>query len=343
MLVSAVMVGLAPYTALRGSAGADGRRDRRRAQRAGGANWWLSTLKGLVEIGALAGLTSVMTVNLMAQPRDLLRHGERRPAAGRGRDASIRAGRRRTCRRWSPAPAWPWPRASRPVDVLGHLVSIGTLFAFVVVSLGVLVLRRTRPDLPRPFRVPLVPYLPIASVVVCLALMASLPWETWERLIVWMAVGMADLRGCTDIATACSAKPRAPSGERIAPRRCTDGGRPSRVGDGPCSREHRGEHRHGEPTREGVLLAGMERGKHGRARRGRRARRGGRRRAAVAPAARARRAPATPRRRRACRARTTTRTRASAAHSASRYGWQAAISSGVGALSGGAQRTAATM
>ena len=77
------------------------------------------------------------------------------------------------------------------IDVLGELVSIGTLFAFVIVSLGVIVLRRTRPDLPRPFKTPFVPALPIASAVVSLALMAALPWSTWERLIIWMGIGLA--------------------------------------------------------------------------------------------------------------------------------------------------------
>ena len=69
-------------------------------------------------------------------------------------------------------------------------MSIGTLFAFIVVSIGVIALRRTSPELPRPFKVPFMPWLPILSVVVCLALMASLPWETWERLIVWMVIGL---------------------------------------------------------------------------------------------------------------------------------------------------------
>ena len=76
------------------------------------------------------------------------------------------------------------------IDVLGELVSIGTLFAFVIVSLGVIVLRRTRPDLPRPFKTPFVPALPIASAVVSTALMAALPASTWERLIIWMAIGL---------------------------------------------------------------------------------------------------------------------------------------------------------
>jgi len=78
-----------------------------------------------------------------------------------------------------------------PINVLGELVSIGTLFAFVIVSLGVIVLRRTRPDLERPFKTPFVPALPIASAVVSLALMAALPASTWERLIIWMGIGVA--------------------------------------------------------------------------------------------------------------------------------------------------------
>ena len=78
-----------------------------------------------------------------------------------------------------------------PIDVLGHMVSIGTLFAFVVVSAGVLVLRRTHPDLPRPFRVPWSPVVPALSALVSLALMLSLPGETWTRLFVWMGIGIA--------------------------------------------------------------------------------------------------------------------------------------------------------
>src|SRR4029453_15015730 len=77
-----------------------------------------------------------------------------------------------------------------PIDVLGHMVSIGTLFAFVVASIGVLVLRRTHPDLPRPFKAPWSPFVPASSAVVSLALMLSLPAQTWMRLIVWMAVGI---------------------------------------------------------------------------------------------------------------------------------------------------------
>jgi APA family basic amino acid/polyamine antiporter len=77
-----------------------------------------------------------------------------------------------------------------PIGTLGNLVSIGTLMAFVIVSLGIIVLRRTRPDLPRPFRMPLVPLLPALSALVSLVLMLSLPWNTWERLMLWMAIGV---------------------------------------------------------------------------------------------------------------------------------------------------------
>jgi APA family basic amino acid/polyamine antiporter len=77
-----------------------------------------------------------------------------------------------------------------PIDVLGELVSIGTLFAFVVVAIGVIVLRRTRPDLPRPFRTPGVPWLPVGSALASFALMASLSTDTWVRLLIWMALGM---------------------------------------------------------------------------------------------------------------------------------------------------------
>jgi APA family basic amino acid/polyamine antiporter len=77
-----------------------------------------------------------------------------------------------------------------PISILGELVSIGTLLAFVIVCAGVWVLRRRRPDLPRPFRTPMVPLVPILGILVSIGLMASLPGNTWLRLIVWLAVGM---------------------------------------------------------------------------------------------------------------------------------------------------------
>jgi APA family basic amino acid/polyamine antiporter len=74
-----------------------------------------------------------------------------------------------------------------PLSLLGELVSIGTLFAFVIVCTSVMVLRRTQPNIARPFRTPLVPIL---GIVICLAQMVSLPLDTWLRLIGWLAIGL---------------------------------------------------------------------------------------------------------------------------------------------------------
>ena len=77
-----------------------------------------------------------------------------------------------------------------PVSDLGHMVSIGTLLAFVLVCIGVMVMRKKMPDAPRAFRTPWVPFVPVAGIVICLALMYSLPNESWARLVVWMALGI---------------------------------------------------------------------------------------------------------------------------------------------------------
>jgi APA family basic amino acid/polyamine antiporter len=78
-----------------------------------------------------------------------------------------------------------------PISKLGHMTSIGTLLAFVIVCVGVIVMRRTNPAAPRPYRTPLVPLVPIGGVLTCLAMMVSLDYETWIRLIVWLVIGLA--------------------------------------------------------------------------------------------------------------------------------------------------------
>jgi len=78
-----------------------------------------------------------------------------------------------------------------PLSSLGNMTSIGTLLAFVIVCIGVIVMRKTNPDAPRPYRTPLVPLVPIIGVLVCLAMMASLDIDTWIRLVVWLAIGLA--------------------------------------------------------------------------------------------------------------------------------------------------------
>ena len=89
------------------------------------------------------------------------------------------------------APVWSeaWLRVL-PIDILGELVSIGTLFSFTLVATGVLVLRRTHPDTPRPFRVPAVKVIAPAAIVCSVALMATLPVDTWIRLFVWLLIGL---------------------------------------------------------------------------------------------------------------------------------------------------------
>ncbi|HLS95162.1 amino acid/polyamine/organocation transporter (APC superfamily) [Sphingobacterium allocomposti] len=77
-----------------------------------------------------------------------------------------------------------------PVSDLGHMVSIGTLFAFTLVCVGILVLRKTSPELERPFKTPFVPVIPILGIIVCILLMASLPFESWERLGIWLLIGL---------------------------------------------------------------------------------------------------------------------------------------------------------
>lgn len=77
-----------------------------------------------------------------------------------------------------------------PVSDLGHMVSIGTLFAFTLVCVGVIILRKTQPNIERPFKTPFVPLVPILGIIVCVLMMASLPIESWERLAIWMLLGV---------------------------------------------------------------------------------------------------------------------------------------------------------
>ena len=76
-----------------------------------------------------------------------------------------------------------------PIGLLGELVSIGTLLAFMIVCIGILIMRKTNPDAPRPFRTPWVPFVPILGAFVCLIQMLALPGDTWLRLFIWMAIG----------------------------------------------------------------------------------------------------------------------------------------------------------
>src|SRR6185369_2939614 len=78
-----------------------------------------------------------------------------------------------------------------PITVVGEMTSIGTLLAFVLVCIGVIVLRKREPNLPRPFKTPWVPVVPVLGIITCLVMMVSLPLGTWIRLFVWLAIGLA--------------------------------------------------------------------------------------------------------------------------------------------------------
>jgi basic amino acid/polyamine antiporter, APA family len=143
----------------------------------------------LVLIGTIFGLSTVMLVMLLGQSRvfySMSRDGLLPPWAGRVHPrfrtpwiSSITVGAFVACF-----------SALIPIGILGQLVSIGTLLAFVIVCAGVWILRVRRPDLPRPFRVPWVPVVPILGILISFALMASLPLDTWLRLIIWLIIGL---------------------------------------------------------------------------------------------------------------------------------------------------------
>jgi APA family basic amino acid/polyamine antiporter len=177
--VAVVLLGIVPYTRLDVAdplaIGID----------ATGMTW----LSPFVKVAALFGLFSTMLVQLLAQTRifySMSRDGLLPP-----RFASVH-------------PRFRTPHVSTiltaviiamvagltPITALSQLVSIGTLFAFVLVSIGVIVLRRISPNVPRPFRTPGVPWVPIAGALVCLAQMIGLPLATWERLFIWLAIGL---------------------------------------------------------------------------------------------------------------------------------------------------------
>jgi len=142
----------------------------------------------LISLGAVAGLTSVMLILMLGQSRVLF---------AMSRDRLLPVGLAKV------HPTWGTPYRITigvgvvvtifagfiPLEALAELVNIGTLFAFMLVSIGVIILRRTRPDLPRAFRVPFSPVLPALAVLACLFLMLNLTGETWLRFLIWMLAG----------------------------------------------------------------------------------------------------------------------------------------------------------
>ena len=176
--VSLVVVGMQRYTELNVDAPLAG------AFSAAG----LPVFATIISLGALIGLTSVVMILMLGQSRVLFAMGRDRllppwvaavhPRYGTPYRITIATGLLVVAL-----------AGFVPLTDLAELVNIGTLSAFLLVSIGVIVLRRTRPDLPRAFRVPLMPVVPIVSALACLWLMLNLPGNTWARFLAWMALG----------------------------------------------------------------------------------------------------------------------------------------------------------
>lgn len=180
ILVAIVLTGIVSYTALNVSdpiaVGVNAM---------GEGMFWL---RPIIKIAAIAGLSSVILVMLLGQPRiffSMAKDGLLPPVFAKlhpkfktpyissiltGCVAMILAG-------------------VLPINILGELVSIGTLLAFAIVCISIIVLRKTKPDIHRPFRTPWVPLIPILGALICFVQMLALPFDTWLRLFIWMAIG----------------------------------------------------------------------------------------------------------------------------------------------------------
>jgi APA family basic amino acid/polyamine antiporter len=148
----------------------------------------------VISVGALAGITSVLLVLMLGQPRILFsmsRDGLLPPALSRVH-ARFKTPHMTTSLTGIIVMAF---AAFTPINVSSELCSIGTLFAFLIVCAGVIVLRYGRPELPRHFKVPLFPVLPAAGVLLCGYLMVNLPRSAWERFFAWLILGLV-IYGC---------------------------------------------------------------------------------------------------------------------------------------------------
>jgi APA family basic amino acid/polyamine antiporter len=180
--VSLVVTGMVKYTEL--ATGNGEAKTLATAFALNGSDW----AANVVSVGALAGLTTVVMVLMLGQIRVLF---------AMSRDGLLPRGLSRTGEHGTPVRATilvgglvAAAATFFPASKLAEMVNVGTLFAFVLVSGGVMVLRRTHPDLPRAFRVPALPVIGVAAILACLWLMLNLTILTWLRFFVWMVIGV---------------------------------------------------------------------------------------------------------------------------------------------------------
>jgi APA family basic amino acid/polyamine antiporter len=191
ILVAGIMVGLVDYKMLTNAAAPIAVAVDAALQQAQGTTMGtiLKYFPMIIKIGAVLGLSSTMVVMVMGQPRVFY---------SMSKDGLLPT--------WAAKvhPKYQTPHITTaitgaivailagfvPISLLGELVSIGTLFAFVIVGTGIIILRRTNPEMKRPFKVPFSPFVPIATVISAAYLMNSLPLDTWIRLIDWMCIGL---------------------------------------------------------------------------------------------------------------------------------------------------------
>jgi len=191
ILVAGIMVGLVDYRLLTSEAAPIGVAIKAALTKAEGTSMGsiLRVFPTIINIGAVLGLSSTMVVMTMGQPRVF--YSMSKDGLLPGWAAKIH-------------PKFQTPHVTTaitgtivallaafvPISLLGELVSIGTLFAFVIVGTGIIILRSSNPTLNRPFKVPFSPFVPIGCVLSAAFLMNSLPLDTWIRLIDWMAIGL---------------------------------------------------------------------------------------------------------------------------------------------------------
>ena len=178
--VSLVLTGIASYKTLNNAAPVAN------ALKALGFN----RIRGWVSVGAIVGMLSSLLV---------FQYGQARIWFAMSRDGLLPGAFSKVHPRFKTPHISTWiaglavgiPAGVWDIGTFADLANIGTLFAFIVVSAGVIVLRKQQPERPRGFRVPGSPYLPMLSIVACLVLMMALPLETWLRFVVWLVIGFA--------------------------------------------------------------------------------------------------------------------------------------------------------